>query len=115
MGIEQSAEKIAIAESRIDELGVTTIELVHDDVTNLPELGGRPFDAVVMKRVLGQLADPGAVLRDAAALVRPGGVAIAMESPEGAELRRAFRDAGLPAPTLRSERGLVGAWARVPD
>ena len=115
LGIECSAEKIAVAQSRIDALGVTGIELVHDDVTNLPELGGRPFDALVMKRVLGRLPDPSAVLRDAAALVRSGGVAIAIEPPEGAELRQAFLDAGLPAPTLRSERGLVGAWTQVPD
>jgi SAM-dependent methyltransferase len=140
LGIERSPERVEIARKRIDALGVTSIELVHDDVTNLPELGGRPFDAVVMRLVLMHVPEPSAVLRDAAALVRPGGVVIAMEHDTGwipscppaplwdrtvdvvreamtragghhrmgLKLRGAFLDAGLPAPTLRSEQDLGG-------
>jgi SAM-dependent methyltransferase len=83
LGIERSPEMVALAQARIDALGVAAIELVEDDVTNLPELGGHSFDAVVMRLILMHVPDPSAVLRDAAALVRSGGVVIAMEFDTG--------------------------------
>jgi len=79
LGVERSPELLAAAQERIDDLGVTNVELVEGDVAHLPELGGRPFDAVVGRLILMHLAHPAAVLRAAATLVRRGGPVVAME------------------------------------
>ena len=78
-GVDRSPELLAAAQERIDDLGVTNVELVDGDVTQLPELADRPFDAVVGRLILMHVADPAAVLRAASALVRPGGPVLAME------------------------------------
>jgi SAM-dependent methyltransferase len=145
LGVERSPEMLAAARQRIDDLGVRNVELVEGDVTQLPELGGRPFDAVVGRLILMHVADPAAVLRAAAALVRLDGPVVAMEydtgwlpshpsvalwdqtvemvraalvgagmhARMGLELRGAFLEAGLPAPTMRSEQDVGGGleWA----
>lgn len=140
LGVERSPELLAAAQARLDDLGVTNVELVEGDVTRLPELGGRPFDAAVGRLILMHVAHPAAVLRDAAALVRHGGPVVAMEydtawlpshpavalwdetvtmlraalvqagmhARMGLELRRAFLEARLAAPELRSEQDLGG-------
>jgi SAM-dependent methyltransferase len=140
LGVERSPELLAAAQARLDDLGVTNVELVEGDVTQLPELGGRPFDAAVGRLILMHVAHPAAVLRDAAALVRRGGPVVAMEydtawlpshpavalwdatvtmlraalvragmrARMGLELRRAFLEARLAAPELRSEQDLGG-------
>lgn len=140
LGVERSPELLAAAQARLDDLGVTNVELVEGDVTRLPELGGRPFDAVVGRLILMHVAHPAAVLRDAAALVRRDGPVVAMEYDTawlpshpavalwdetvtmlraalvragmhgrmGLELRRAFLEARLAAPELRSEQDLGG-------
>lgn len=140
LGVERSPELLEAAQERIDDLGVTNVELVEGDVTQLPQLGGRPFDAVVGRLILMHVAHPAAVLRAAAALVRHGGPVVAMEydtawlpshppvalwdetvamlraalvrggmhARMGLELRRAFLEARLAAPELRSEQDLGG-------
>jgi SAM-dependent methyltransferase len=140
LGVERSPEMLAAARERIDALGVRNVELVEGDVTQLPELGGRPFDAAVGRLILMHVADPAAVLSAAAALVRVGGPVVAMEydtgwlpshptvalwdqtvdmvraalvgagmhARMGLELRGAFLEAGLPAPTMRSEQDVGG-------
>ena len=79
LGVEASLATLAAAQERVDDLGVTNVELVEGDVTQLPQLGGRPFDAVVGRLILMHVADPSAVLRAASALVRRGGPVVAME------------------------------------
>jgi SAM-dependent methyltransferase len=83
LGVERSPALLACAQERIDDLGVRNVELVEGDVTQLPELGGRPFDAAVGRLILMHVADPVAVLRAAAALVRVGGPVVAMEYDAG--------------------------------
>jgi SAM-dependent methyltransferase len=83
LGVERSPELLAAAQERIDALGVGHVELVEGDVTELPKLGGRPFDAAVGRLILMHVADPAAVLRAASALVRHGGPVVAMEYDTG--------------------------------
>jgi SAM-dependent methyltransferase len=83
LGVERSPDLLAAAQERIDDLGVRNVEFVEGDVTQLPELGGRPFDAVVGRLILMHVADPAAVLRAAAALVRLDGPVVAMEYDTG--------------------------------
>jgi SAM-dependent methyltransferase len=143
LGVERSPELLAAAQARLDELGVTNVELVDGDVTRLADLGGHPFDAVVGRLILMHVPHPAAVLRDAAALVRRDGPVVAMEydtawlpshpavalwdetvtmlraalvragmhARMGLELRRAFLEARLAAPELRSEQDLGGGMS----
>jgi SAM-dependent methyltransferase len=83
LGVERSPALLAAAQERIDGLGVTNVELVEGDVSQLPSLGGRPCDAAVGRLILMHVADPSAVLRAAAALVRHGGPIVAMEYDMG--------------------------------
>jgi SAM-dependent methyltransferase len=83
LGVERSPDMLAAAQERIDELGVRNVELVEGDVGQLPALGGRPFHAAVGRLILMHVADPAAVLRAAAALVRVDGPVVAMEYDTG--------------------------------
>ena len=84
LGIERSPAMLAAAQARIDALGVVNLEIVEGDVTTLDSVGGQePFDAAMGRLVLVHVADPTAVLRGAAARVRPGGLVVAMEYDAG--------------------------------
>jgi SAM-dependent methyltransferase len=84
LGIERSQTMIAAATARMRSLDAPQVEIVAGDVTELPRLGGRPFDAVIGRLILIHLPDPVAVLRDAIALVRPGGLAVMIDYDLGA-------------------------------
>jgi SAM-dependent methyltransferase len=84
LGIERSPTMTAAATARMRALDVPQVEIVAGDVTELPRLGGRPFDAVIGRLILVQVPDPVAVLGDAVALVRPGGLAVMVEYDLGA-------------------------------
>lgn len=76
-GIERSAEAIALAEGRIGAAGIRNVTFVQADLNALesvPQLEGTRFDAVIGRFVLVYQQNPAAVLRSAAALLRPGGV-----------------------------------------
>jgi ubiquinone/menaquinone biosynthesis C-methylase UbiE len=118
LGVERSPARLAAAQARVARLGLDNVEIVEGDVTELPKLGGRPFDAVIGRRVLMHVPDASAVLRAAAALTRPGGpvVAIGHDADCAPHLSGAFVAAGLPAPRLRPDTArpeLVGAVAHV--
>jgi ubiquinone/menaquinone biosynthesis C-methylase UbiE len=72
VGIDRSQEVIAVARERARkaELGNIDFEAVSVEAFSDPE----PFDAVIGRYVLIHQADPAALIRAAAGLVRPGGV-----------------------------------------
>ncbi|HEY7622613.1 MAG TPA: methyltransferase domain-containing protein [Solirubrobacteraceae bacterium] len=78
VAVERSAETAAAARARLESLGATAVDYVQADVTDLPPLESQ-FDAVITRLLIMHVADPVAVLRDAAALVRPGGIILSME------------------------------------
>jgi ubiquinone/menaquinone biosynthesis C-methylase UbiE len=84
VAVERAPDTVAAARARLDQLGETAIEYVEQDVANLSALDTEPFDAVVMRLLLMHVPDPTAVLRDAAALLRPGGLVVAMDYDLGA-------------------------------
>lgn len=71
VGIDAAEESIAVARAHAEEAGLaidyrcTTAEALRAE--------GESFDAVVALEIVEHVAEPGAFLADAAALVRPGG------------------------------------------
>jgi SAM-dependent methyltransferase len=132
LGIERSAESVALAASRATAAANVAVRFEVSDVNTY-----RPtqiFDAIIGRFVLPYLDDPAGVLRRLASHVRPGGVIAFMEFdvariasvPEaplfhtaagwitqafkgsgidpslGSSLGAIFRDAGLPWPYMTS-------------
>ncbi|MGW1617463.1 class I SAM-dependent methyltransferase [Streptomyces sp. NPDC002285] len=77
IGVEQSADAIALAEARARQRLVSNVRFVQGDIHE-PASGG-PFDAIVGRMVLMYAPDPPAVLRTQAELLRPGGVVAPVE------------------------------------
>jgi len=133
VGIDRSADAIAIAGKRAAAAGLANVRFDRLDVADLPPEPA--FDAVVGRLVLMYFPDPAAVLRPLARVVKPGGLVTFHEfdfdgmkcepacplfdkvmawmrqtfSRAGAEIRmgaklgRVFEDAGLPTPQMRLE------------
>jgi SAM-dependent methyltransferase len=72
VGIDRSGDVLATARERAAALGLRQVSFVAGDVGTIVPAGA--FDAVVGRLVLVHVADPVAVLRHLAGLVRPGGV-----------------------------------------
>jgi hypothetical protein len=77
IGVEQSADAIAVAEFRAKQLEIGNVQFVCGDMHE-PVPGG-PFDAIVGRAILMYAPDPAAVLRTQAELLRPGGLVAPVE------------------------------------
>jgi ubiquinone/menaquinone biosynthesis C-methylase UbiE len=76
-GLDSSPEAILAARDRAARAGIGNVEFVRSDLLALGEMRdavGGPFDAVVGRLVLEFMPDPAGVLRQAARLVKPGGI-----------------------------------------
>ena len=83
LGVERSADAVALAQRRFAAAGITNISLVQGDLTDLTallETHARSFDALVGRAILMHLADPAAILRKGARWLRPGGLVCFHES-----------------------------------
>ena len=128
IGVDRSAEAVAVAERRARGAGLGNVSFVVGDLSELTLTD--PVDALVGRLVLMYLGDPAGVLRRLLEHVRPGGVVAFQEMDMGAitcepecsllvtatdrivqafarggvdhraglKLARIFRGAGLPAP-----------------
>lgn len=72
LGVDKSPEAIAFATQRAEAAGLTNVRFIHRDLADLAL--DEAFDALVGRLVLMYFADPGTLLGQLAALVRPGGV-----------------------------------------
>jgi ubiquinone/menaquinone biosynthesis C-methylase UbiE len=77
VGIDQSADSVAKATARAAERGLSNVRFVVGDIHDRAPDG--PFDAIVGRLVLMYMADPAAVLRTQAGLLRSGGVVAPIE------------------------------------
>jgi ubiquinone/menaquinone biosynthesis C-methylase UbiE len=72
VGIDRNQEGLAVAKDRAQAAGLRQISLVQASVEEFSAC--EPFDLVIGRYFLIHQAEPVALLRDAALLVRPGGV-----------------------------------------
>ncbi|MYL96248.1 metalloregulator ArsR/SmtB family transcription factor [Novosphingobium sp. FGD1] len=70
--LDKSPEMLRIARARLQTLPAGKIDLVQGDFTALP-FAPAAFDTVLFHQVLHYAQDPGAVLAEAARVLRPGG------------------------------------------
>jgi SAM-dependent methyltransferase len=128
VGVDRSAEAVAVAEGRARDAGLGNVSFVVQDLSEVTLAD--PVDALVGRLVLMYLDDPAAGLRRLLEAVRPGGVVAFQEMDMGAvvcepecalfaaagdrivqtfalagldhrtglKLARIYRGAGLPAP-----------------
>ena len=79
VGVDQSAEMLVAARTRVAEAGVAErISLVEGSAELLP-FRDASFDALTFTYLLRYVDGPGAVLRELARVVRPGGTVAALE------------------------------------
>ncbi len=77
LGVDQSANSIALARKRAESAGLSNVRFEIDVLEELQQR--EPFDALVGRLVLLYLQDPVSVLKKMVELVRPGGLIIFQE------------------------------------
>jgi SAM-dependent methyltransferase len=77
VGIDQSGESVAQANSRAREHAAGNVRFCVGDIQDTTE--GGPFDAIIGRLVLMYVPDPVAVLRTQARVLRPGGLVAPIE------------------------------------
>jgi ubiquinone/menaquinone biosynthesis C-methylase UbiE len=132
LGLERSAQSVAIARHRAAAAGIFNVDFVVGEIDSF--VPDRQFDALTLRLVLLFLPDPAVALCRVAGFVRPGGVVAVQEvdqptwstvprndlfdkvigwlvgtmtrsgvEPEmGCRLAEVFRRAGLPAPFMNA-------------
>ncbi len=97
LGIDSSAEMLAVARSNLDRREARNCQVRHGDMYQLP-LADASFRAAVLHQVLHYADDPRAVLQEAARVIEPGGrlivVDLAGHQDEGLRLEKAHRRLG---------------------
>jgi cyclopropane fatty-acyl-phospholipid synthase-like methyltransferase len=78
VGVDRSPEALARARLRAGQRGLAQVRFVEGDVHD-PVSGG-PFDAIVGRLILVYVADPAAVLRRQATVLRAGGLVVPVEA-----------------------------------
>jgi ArsR family transcriptional regulator len=72
IGIDLSREMLAVARANLDRAGVRNAQVRQGDIY-APPVERESFDLVTIHQVLHYLEDPGAAIREAVRLLRPGG------------------------------------------
>jgi len=110
VGLDQSREMLAEARRRLP----AAVKLIESSAEQLP-FPDAAFDALTFTYLLRYVDDPGAVLRELARVVRPGGTIAGLEFavPRGLwrPLWELYVRVGLPA----AGRALSPGWAQVGD
>lgn len=72
VGVDANHAMLAVARANLEKAGLSRVELRQGDINALPFPRGA-FDCVIIHQVLHFLDDPGRALREAAAMLSPGG------------------------------------------
>jgi ubiquinone/menaquinone biosynthesis C-methylase UbiE/DNA-binding transcriptional ArsR family regulator len=115
LGIDASAQMLALARSRLGQAGLAHCTVRQADMYRLPLADGgdgHGFDTTVLQMVLHHAEDPEAVLREAARVTRTGAtiivVDLAAHPPHALSETLAHRHRGFPAPRMRAMLQSVG-------
>tara|TARA_R100000005_G_C5003419_1_gene211725 strand:+ start:2262 stop:3221 length:960 start_codon:yes stop_codon:yes gene_type:complete len=73
IGVDTSREMLSFARTAIDDAGLRNCQVRLADMYNLP-FASQSQDAIVIHQVLHYAEDPAAAIREAARLLRPGGL-----------------------------------------
>jgi len=88
IGIDLSREMLSVARANLDRAGLRHCMVRQGDITQLP-LAAASADAVTIHQVLHYAAEPAAVVAEAARLLRPGGLLVAVDfAPHALEVLR---------------------------
>ena len=88
IGIDLSREMLSVARANLDRAGLRHCMVRQGDITQLP-LPAASADAVTIHQVLHYAAEPSAVVAEAARLLRPGGMLVAVDfAPHALEVLR---------------------------
>jgi ubiquinone/menaquinone biosynthesis C-methylase UbiE/DNA-binding transcriptional ArsR family regulator len=119
VGIDKSREMLAIARINLDRDGLRNCHVRHADMYHLP-FGGERFDLICANMLMRYAERPGAVIAEAARVLRPGGRLIVVDfAPhEMTELRDQFAHAKLgfadeEVTTMFDSAGLETAEPRI--
>jgi ubiquinone/menaquinone biosynthesis C-methylase UbiE len=77
VGVDRSPQALTRARLRAEQLGLAQVRFVEADIHDPAPHG--PFDAIVGRLVLNYAADPAAVLRSQATVLRAGGLVVPIE------------------------------------
>ena len=89
IGFDLSREMLAVARTNLEKAGISNAQVRHGDLFSLP-VESATADIVCIHHVLHYLAEPGAAVREAARLLRPGGrLVISDFAPHELEFLRA--------------------------
>lgn len=78
VGVDANHAMLAVARANLEQAGLSRVELRQGDIYALPFARGS-FDLVVIHQVLHFLDDPGRAVREAAAMLAPGGRLIVVD------------------------------------
>ncbi len=88
IGIDLSREMLAVARANLERAGCRHCMVRQGDITQLPLADGSA-DAVTIHQVLHYSVDPAAVVAEAARVLRPGGLLVAVDlAPHELEMLR---------------------------
>jgi ArsR family transcriptional regulator len=89
IGVDQSREMLSVARTNLEAAGLRHCHVRQADMYQLPFPSGS-FDAAVIHQVLHFAESPSAVLAEAARILKPGGLLLAVDfAPHGQESLRA--------------------------
>jgi len=115
LGIDASAQMLALARSRLGQAGLAHCTVRQADMYRLPLPDGgdgHGFDRTVLQMVLHHAEDPEAVLREAARVTRTGAkiivVDLAAHAPHALSETLAHRHRGFPQARMRAMLQAVG-------
>ncbi|AMJ60669.1 ArsR/SmtB family transcription factor [Bosea sp. PAMC 26642] len=78
VGVDANHAMLAVARANLEKAGLSRVELRQGDIYALPFARGA-FDVVIIHQVLHFLDDPGRAVREAAAMLSPGGRLIVID------------------------------------